>query len=290
MTRREWMAAASALPLTLAAARRQTAPLTADTIVERIRRSVGTPWRDRTVDGFKAGNPTTPITGVATSTMATFDVLRQAASHGQNLIVVQEPTFYTADDAPGARAADPVYLAKTALIDEHRLVVWRFTEHWMARRPNPAVVALAARLGWRLGSTAGTDQVADVGEMSFGELVSVVRQRLGLTGGVRIVGRPSLRVRRVYLSPGTADLASTVSNLARADVVLAGEPREWEAVPYTLDTWFDGRGEPKGLMSIGRVVSDAPGAEACAEWLRSIVPEVPVAAILTPNPYWSPLT
>ena len=40
-------------------------------------------------------------------------------------------------------------------------------------------------------------------------------------------------------------------------MILAGEPREWEAVPYTLDTWSSERG--KGLIAIGRMVSEGPG-------------------------------
>ena len=37
-------------------------------------------------------------------------------------------------------------------------------------------------------------------------------------------------------SPMAADVPSTVAMLPRADVILAGEPREWEAVEYVFDT------------------------------------------------------
>ena len=59
----------------------------------------------------------------------------------------------------------------------------------------------------------------------------------------------SVAARTVLLSPGTTDLPSTVARLPRADVVLAGEPREWEAVPYVLDA-----GPRKGIICTGRIV------------------------------------
>jgi hypothetical protein len=100
-----------------------------------------------------------------------------------------------------------------------------------------------------------------------------------------MVGQSGMRVRTVYLAPGTTSLASAVSGLQKADVILAGEPREWEAVPYTLDTWSAERG--KGLIAIGRVVSEGPSVQACATWIRSILPDVRVDAIPMADPYWS---
>jgi hypothetical protein len=34
-------------------------------VIDRIRAKVGVPWRDTTIDGFKAGDPATVVTGVA---------------------------------------------------------------------------------------------------------------------------------------------------------------------------------------------------------------------------------
>jgi hypothetical protein len=68
-------------------------------------------------------------------------------------------------------------------------------------------------------------------------------------------------------------------------VIIAGEPREWEAIPYTLDT--NATPSPKGMIYIGRVVSEGPGMQACAAWIKSLVPGVPVEAIAMPDPYWN---
>jgi putative NIF3 family GTP cyclohydrolase 1 type 2 len=268
---------------------RQTAPergvSTAQDVVERIRSSVGVPWRTPTVDGIKAGDPSTAITGIATTVMATFDVLRKAVASRRNLIVTTEPVFYSGNDEPGNRTADPVYLAKKAFIDEHRLVVVRFTDHWHARVPNEAARALAATLDWTRYRTADRELIYRLPEMTLRSVSAHVRQRLG-SRGMRVVGRSDMRVSTVLLSPGTTDLAGTVRNLPHADLVLAGEPREWEAVPYVLDAAEAGGG--KALIAVGRIASEEPGARACAEWLRTIIPAMTVDTIPVADPYWRP--
>jgi putative NIF3 family GTP cyclohydrolase 1 type 2 len=283
-SRREFIVATTAALLSGHAVRVQRSGLTAQQVADRIRASVGVPWRAQTIDGFKAGDPATPVTGIALTVMASTETLRRAATSGQNFIVTQEPLFYSNNDDPGNRAQDPVYLAKKALIDEHRLVVWRLSEHWNARQPNEAARALAATLRWTGSEVPDAAQTYRIPETTLSGLVEILRSRLPLRGGQRVVGQPGMRVRTVYLSPGTTSLASAVTNLQKADVILSGEPREWEAIPYTLDTWSAERG--KGLIAIGRLVSEGPSAQACATWIRTVLPEVRVEFIATADPYW----
>jgi hypothetical protein len=76
--------------------------------------------------------------------------------------------------------------------------------------------------------------------------------------------------------------------LPAADVMVAGEVREWESVEYARDVAFSGR--PKGLILLGRVVSEEPGMALCARWLGGLVPEVPVRPLSAGDPYWRPAT
>ena len=72
--------------------------MTAQEIVTRIQQKLaadGIAWRATTVDTFKAGRPETAVRGIATTGMATFDVLRRASAAGRNFVVTHEPTFYT---------------------------------------------------------------------------------------------------------------------------------------------------------------------------------------------------
>ena len=49
--------------------------LTARQVLDRIKANMGVPWMDQTVDTFKDGDPDAPVTGIAVTMMATFDVL-----------------------------------------------------------------------------------------------------------------------------------------------------------------------------------------------------------------------
>jgi putative NIF3 family GTP cyclohydrolase 1 type 2 len=263
-----------------------TDAITARDVVARIQARVGVPWREKTVDTFTAGDPDTVVTGVATSVMATLDVLRQAVAAKRNLVITHEPTFYTGTDEPGPRASDPVYLAKRAFIDEHRLVIWRFSDHWLAREPGEFTRALAETLGWTAGRDPANERLFTIPQTTVAAVAAHIRERLQVRGGMRLVGRAGTSVRRVALSPGTTDLASTVANLRDADLLVSGEPREWEAVEYVADTAV--AGSPRSLLAIGRLVSEEPGMRACAVWLRSILGDLPVDALAIGDPYWRP--
>ncbi len=283
-TRREflWTATSGVVAASVRGIAAPPPALSAAQVADRIREKLGVPWRDGTVDGFKAGNPDAMVIGIATSVMATSDILRRAALAGRNLVIVQEPTFYTAAEDGGGRAGDAVLAAKKALVDEHHLVVWRLSEHWNARKPSEPVTALANALGWSAYRRADADPIYRVPDIRLDALVEHVRTKLHLRGGLRWLGPSDLPVRTVLLSPGTTDLPSTVARMPQADVVIAGEPREWEAVPYVLDA------RPrKAMIAVGRVVSLEPSAAACATWIRSLTPELPVEALPVGDPYWS---
>src|SRR5438067_1564817 len=131
---------AGAVPLGLAGGD----TLTAEAVIRRIQTSLGGDWPSTGPDGFKAGDPSTVVRGIATTAMATLDVLKQAVKANANLIVTYEPTFYGRADgrAPVASAAgrgpiafsadDPGVKATREFIDKHSLVEFRVRDHWQA--------------------------------------------------------------------------------------------------------------------------------------------------------------
>jgi hypothetical protein len=126
---------------------------TAKEVIEQIKAQVGVPWQEKTVDTFKAGDPQTPVTGIAVTMMATLDVLQRAAANGQNLIITHEPTFFDHQDNPAQLPQgeqDPVLAQKRAFIAEHHLVVWRFHDHWHRRSPDGIEAGNVRALGWGL--------------------------------------------------------------------------------------------------------------------------------------------
>ena len=92
VTRRSLLVAAAASSVA------RGATLTAGQVIDRIKANVGIPWRATTVDNLIAGTPETPVHGIATTMMATLDVVRRAAAAGRNMIVTHEPTYYSHQD------------------------------------------------------------------------------------------------------------------------------------------------------------------------------------------------
>src|SRR5512142_2100924 len=123
--------------------------ITARDIVAAIQSQVGVEWKKQTVDTFKAGNPDTPVTGIAVTMMATMDVLERASAQGLNFVITHEPTFYAHLDTPeGMPENDPVWAEKRAFIEKHNMVVWRFHDHWHLRHPDGIEAGVVHSLGW----------------------------------------------------------------------------------------------------------------------------------------------
>ncbi len=273
------LAGAAAMPLLA-----QGPPLTAQQVVDRIQKNAGVPWQPQSLDTFKAGDPATPVTGIATTGMATMDVLTRASKAKANLIVTLEPTFFGRLDAPAAD--DPVYIAKQEFIRKNGLVVWRFTDHWRARKPDPFATGLAATLGWTKYQVADDVFRYDVPSITLTALAADLAKRLKARAGIRVIGDPQTRVRRIALLPGLSPLAAAMKALPECDLLLAGETREWESVEYAHDTVASG--QKKGMIMLGRVMSEDPGMNACAAWLKTLVPEIPVQWMPAGDPYWRP--
>src|SRR5207244_6757981 len=169
-------------------------PLTARDVVERIKQNIGVPWTEPTVDTFKDGDPATPVTGIAVTMMATFDVLQRAAARGANLVITHEPTFYDHFDKLDVLEAehDSVTAAKRAFIRERRMVVVRMHDHWHRRRPEPMATDLARVLGWHR-NRAESERLHRLPETTLAELALTIRPRLPAPT-LRVVGDSALRV------------------------------------------------------------------------------------------------
>ena len=259
--------------------------LTARQVIERIQKNVGVPWQSQTVDTFKAGDPDTPVTGIATSFMATLDVLQRSVAAGKNLIVSHEPTFYNHLDQTRDLGSDPIYRTKTEFIEKNKLVVWRFHDHFHARKPDAFYLALAQLLGWEKYRTDEAQMYYALPSTKLYALALDMQTKLK-TQALRVIGNPSSEVSKVALSPGAAGLRMQLSLMPKADVYVCGEATEWEGIEYARDTIASG--QKKGMILIGHVVSEEPGMNLCAQWLKTLVPEVPVEWIPAGDPFWRP--
>ncbi len=266
----------------------QTKPLTAREVITRIEARVGIPWMSETVDTFKAGNPDTEVKGIAVTMMATLDVLQRAAAAGQNLIITHEPTFYNHQDKPvelEQKENDPVLTAKRAFIAEHGLVIWRFHDHQHRMKADQIETGTAHALGWERFQDSGNQYVFAIPETNLEQLVSDLKSRLKIHV-MRVVGDPKLKVRKVALVPGASGFAKETRALEISDlqVLITGEPREWETVEYVADAVTEGK--PKALIILSHIPSEQSGMEECTRWLKTFVSEVPVEFVPARDPFW----
>ena len=61
---------------------------------------MGVEWKAETLDTFKAGDPSTLVTGIVTTSTPTIGVLERAVKAGANFVICCEPTFYGRADKP----------------------------------------------------------------------------------------------------------------------------------------------------------------------------------------------
>lgn len=262
----------------------QGAPFTAGQVVDRIKEHLGVPWRGGPTDTFKAGDTDSKVTGIATTVMSTFDVIKRAAATGGNMVITHEPTFWLGNDDVSKFGSDPVYQKKLQFIRENNVIIWRFHDHLHARQPDMTAVGLAQALGWEEYASKEEHGVYILPPVSLRDLAKDVEKRLRLPA-MRVVGDPEARVSRAGLLQGTPPFhVSTV--LPRVDVAVAGEQREWEGVEYAADA--NTAGERKGMILIGHWVSEEQGMRLCADWLKTFISEVPVQWIPAGDPFWRP--
>jgi putative NIF3 family GTP cyclohydrolase 1 type 2 len=261
--------------------------ITARELVAEIQKQVGVEWKKDTVDTFKAGNPDTPVTGVAMTMMATMDVLQRASAKGLNFVITHEPTFYAHLDTPeGIPESDAVWAEKRIFIEKHGMVVWRFHDHWHMRKPDGIEAGNVHALGWEKFQRADNQYLFVLPETTVKELARQVSEKLG-SSVVRVVGDPAMKITKVGFSPGAAGSQREIHALEQDDVqvLMVGETREWETVEYVADAVSEGR--KKALVVIGHIPSEQPGMEECARWLKGFVKGVPVEFVPAKQPFWT---
>jgi putative NIF3 family GTP cyclohydrolase 1 type 2 len=280
VSRRSFVAAATAAA-SLANAQ-QTGALTAGQIIERIQKNVGVPWRAETVDTIKSGSPGTQVKGIATTMMATLDVVQRAAASGKNMVITHEPTFYSHEDKTDTLKDDPTYKFKQDFLDKNNMVVFRFHDHWHAHKPDGIATGMVEALGWAKNVDPRNPRQFLFDNLTLGDLAKQMRDRLKIHA-MRVVGDPNLKVHTVA---GNWGYAGSSRPFARPDLdVLVGEAREWELIEYAADTITSGK--KKGLIVLGHIPSEQAGMINCANWLKTFVTEIPIEFVPAPEPFWS---
>jgi putative NIF3 family GTP cyclohydrolase 1 type 2 len=268
----------------------QPPSLTAGEAYARIQKFYASAPPPNTVDTLKAGDPATPVTGIATAMFDTMDVLREAARRGDNLVISHEPTFYNHQDDTTFFTDDPVYKEKLAFIQQHHMVVYRLHDEIHSGPVDHILAGVLDSLGWQQYPHAPGpvgQHILTVPPTTLGQLVSTLQKSMHLQT-MRIVGNPSQPITHVAFLEGAAGLQKQITalRLPEVDVLVAGESSEWETVEYVRDAVAQGR--PKALILLGHVPSEEPGMALAAKDLAPLFPGLRVEHIPTGQSMWNP--
>jgi putative NIF3 family GTP cyclohydrolase 1 type 2 len=245
--------------------------LNAGQIIELIKGRVTCPWSDETVDTFKSGNPKDVVEGIAVSMFADMTTLRQAVDNHCNLIIVHEPIFYNHTDDVKILLNDPVYQAKRKFIDDHKLIIWRFHDHWHKTIPDGIYAGVVDKLGW---SSRKKDQSLTRFRFEKQKLSEIILQLKTVFPGeaFRVIGNPGMEVSVAALSLGAPGFSAHLKILQEngIDLLVAGEAPEWETYQYVYDAQLQGKN--KAVIFLGHANSEEAGMEYCANWLKGFMP------------------
>ncbi|ACV58942.1 Nif3-like dinuclear metal center hexameric protein [Alicyclobacillus acidocaldarius] len=224
------------------------------------------------VDGLVCGDAEAPVRAVGVTFVASMSVVEAARAKGIGLLLSHEGAFFRHQgDAP---ANDAVASQKKRRLLDLGVAVYRLHDRPHRTAPDWIAEGLAEALGWaadvrlRLAAPCDVPVVVWPEGRRLDDVMRDVCARLGVPR-VRISGRADV-VRRAALLPGyrgTGDLVAHVFRETGADVVLAGEGPEWEAMEYARDA--AAMGFSRAVLWLGHQVSESPGMRRIADALRS---------------------
>ncbi len=266
-------AAVAAASLGKLAFAQAAAPPTAQQVVDIIKAHLNMTWNPKTYrDTFKTGDPNTPVKGIASCFMSTFEVIRKAHAQGLNFVISHEPTYWTDADLIEPIKNEALYLEKRHFIESNGMVVWRIHDHWHLYRPEPMIQGKNRLLRW----DKDANEVFHFPPTKLSVVAAQVAVR-EFTRSVRIVGDPNMLVTSVM--QGGHGLSQNIAAWEKADVSMSSEVREWETVEYARD--LVASGAKKALILISHEAGEEEGMVIFGEWMRKIAPTIRTVFIST---------
>ena len=257
---------------------------------------------ERTCDRLISGSWDMEVNKIATTFMATVDVIRRAAEAGANFIITHEPTWFTGMDGTDWLQEDEVYLAKKALIEQHNIAIWRFHDHMHMASEDGIFRGFEQEMGWEqyrmappttdtlgFGVTGKPDGCYEIPETTLRGLVELFKTKMNMNV-VQIIGDPEMKVSRVGVLPGggslglgTEHMPMRYMRLRNADVLICGDITEWTLPAYVRDAMQ--LGFNRAILVLGHERSEEPGMKHLGSWLSDIVDGTPVVFIDAEEPF-----
>lgn len=238
-----------------------------------------------TVDQLRSGSMDQEVTGIVTTMFPTLEVIERTAKAGANFIIAHETPFYNNQDEIDWLKEDDAYRYKIALLDKHKIAIWRFHDYWHAHKPDGIIRGNLIKLGWEKYHDANSPRLLTLPKpMTLKSIAILAKERLGIST-VRVVGNLNQYCNTIYLAFGYMDGKRQIAAIQeyKPDLILSGETREWETVERVRDGML--MGQKTSLLVLSHSVSEEAGMEYAAKWLQPKVPAIKITHIASTNPF-----
>ena len=251
------------------------APKTPAEVVNLIKSNVTSEWSDKTVDTFKAGNPDSKLTGIATCMFADMEVLKEAVKKNCNFIITHEPTFYNHLDNTSGLKNDAVFQEKMKYIEDNNLVIFRFHDHIHRTEPDGIYKGMVREMKLEKYADNGSMSHFTIPQTTLKKFTKELQKKLDAEN-VRVIGNPEMKFTKVAFNAGAPGGQRHIKTLARPDVevLIAGEAPEWETYLYANDAMQQKKN--KAVIFLGHIKSEEAGMKYAAEWLDEFIDGVPI--------------
>jgi len=256
----------------------QNQPKTPQDVVNLIKKNITCDWANETVDKFKAGDPQTPLKGIAICMFADMATLKEAVKQNCNFIITHEPIFYNHLDETDSFSDDPVFQEKIKFIKDNKLVIFRFHDHIHRTEPDGISVGMIRKMGLEKYAVNGSQTFFKITETTVAKYSKELKKTFGMDN-IRVIGNPEMKFSKIAFMAGAPGGQSQIEMLRNPDVevIIGGEASEWETYLYANDA--SEQGKNKAVIFLGHIKSEEAGMENCAEWIKGFVAGVPIIFI-----------
>jgi putative NIF3 family GTP cyclohydrolase 1 type 2 len=171
-------------------------------------------------------------------------------------------------------------------INQHKLIIFRFHDHWHKTVPDGIYVGMIDKLGWKANQTDSSMLFFKFEPQTVGGFAQKLQEKLK-GSQLRIVGDPLMRFTNVALAVG-APGSTTHINLLKGEfteLLVAGEANEWETYEYVLDASM--MGMKKAAIFTGHIASEEAGMEYCAKWMKTFISDMPIIYLENGPSFWT---
>lgn len=236
-----------------------------------------------TVDTIKSGSADNIVTGIVTTMFATIKVIEEAIKLNANFIIAHEPTFYNHNDDIKWIEKNEVVEQKMALLEKHKITIWRFHDYWHMHNPDGIIYGVVKKAGWQNYYTSGSP-ILNIPQSSLHDTAWHLKKSLGINK-LRVIGNMEQKCSKIALLPGASggEKQLMVAETYKPDILIVGELREWETAEYIRDAGL--LGKKIALIVLGHSVSEEPGMEWLVSWLQPKITAIKVTHIASENPF-----